>query len=201
MKCPVLVNLPQSPGLWESGNPAGFAGFPSWVGKSFFDFSIQRLFQSPSRRHFSAACHPVIFFAFAREMTSCTFIARSIAGLRVRQHTVHALLLSPPQSGHLMRSTTLAVSLACSRDASRDSPAAKGDPLWEWAASVSWRWPPWVLLPELEQGLESPPKPPPYRDSESVIARPPIRTPGLCPWPAHTAGLELSPGNIGCRAA
>ncbi len=42
-----------------------------------------------------------------------------------------------------------------------------GDPLWEWAASVSWPWPPWVLLPELEPGLESPPKPPPYRDSES----------------------------------
>jgi hypothetical protein len=79
MKCPVLVNLPQSPGLWESGNPAGFAGFPSWVGKSFFDFSSQRLFHSPSRRHFSAACHPVIFFAFAREMTSGSFIARSIA--------------------------------------------------------------------------------------------------------------------------
>jgi len=29
-----LVNLPQWSGLWESGNPAGFAGFPSVVGKS-----------------------------------------------------------------------------------------------------------------------------------------------------------------------
>jgi hypothetical protein len=27
----------------------------------------------------SAACHHVIFFAIARKMTSCTFIARSIA--------------------------------------------------------------------------------------------------------------------------
>jgi hypothetical protein len=27
----------------------------------------------------SAACHQVIFFAMARKMTSCTFIARSIA--------------------------------------------------------------------------------------------------------------------------
>src|SRR6266404_347155 len=74
----------------------------------------------------------------------------------------------PPQSGYFMSylnwtfhgSTTLAVPLACSRGASCDRPAAKGDPLWEWAASVSWPWPPWVLLPELEPGLESPPKPP-----------------------------------------
>src|ERR1700716_4182765 len=36
MKCPVLVNLPQPPRLWQSGNPAGFAGFPSGVGKSVF---------------------------------------------------------------------------------------------------------------------------------------------------------------------
>ena len=27
----------------------------------------------------SAACHQVIFFAIARNITSCTFIARSIA--------------------------------------------------------------------------------------------------------------------------
>jgi hypothetical protein len=42
LKCPVflahdmsgfMVNQQQS-GLWESGNPAGFAGFPSEVGKS-----------------------------------------------------------------------------------------------------------------------------------------------------------------------
>ena len=158
-------------GKWES---RGFAGFPSWVGKSFFDFSIQRLFHSSSR---SAACHPVIFFAFAREMTSCTFIARSHRGLRVRQHTVHALTTFTAAKQTLHGSTTLAMSLACTRDASCDNPAAKGDPLGEWAASVSWPWPPWVLLPELEPGLESPPKPPPYRDSESVIARPPIRTP------------------------
>src|SRR6266849_8289807 len=52
MKCPVLVNLPESPRLWESGKPAGFAGFPSGVGKSFFDFSTPRLFHSLSRRHF-----------------------------------------------------------------------------------------------------------------------------------------------------
>jgi len=36
MKCPILVNVPQPPRLWESGNPAGFAGFPSGVGKSVF---------------------------------------------------------------------------------------------------------------------------------------------------------------------
>jgi hypothetical protein len=46
----------------------------------FFDFSIPRLFHSPvAPAIFSAACHRVILFAFAREMTSCTFIARSIA--------------------------------------------------------------------------------------------------------------------------
>ncbi len=42
LKCPLfvardmsgfIVNQQQS-GLWESGNPAGFAGFPSGVGKS-----------------------------------------------------------------------------------------------------------------------------------------------------------------------
>ena len=177
MKCPVLVNLPQSPGLWESGNPAGFAGFPSWVEKSFFDFSIQRLFHSPSRRHFSAACPSRDLFRLRSRNDSRYVHCPLHRGLRVRQPMVHALLLSPPQSGHFMGSTTLAVSLACSRGASRDSAAAKGDPLGEWAASVSWPWPPWVLRPELEPGPVSPPKPPPYRDSESVIARPPIRTP------------------------
>src|SRR6202007_2809281 len=73
-----------------------------------------------------SACHRVIFFASARVMTPCTFIAHSIAGLRVRQHTVHALLLHrrkadiacPISTGTFHGSTALAVSLACSRGTS-----------------------------------------------------------------------------------
>jgi hypothetical protein len=80
MKCPVLVNLPQSPRLWESGNPAGLRDFQAGWESRFFDFSTPRLFHSPvAPAIFSAACHRVIFFVFAREMTPWTFIARSIA--------------------------------------------------------------------------------------------------------------------------
>src|SRR5436309_10647725 len=43
----------------------------------------------------SAACHHVIFFAMARKITSCTFIAHR--GLRVREHACHVLLPSPPE--------------------------------------------------------------------------------------------------------
>src|ERR1700688_734025 len=143
MKCPVLVNLPQSPRLWESGNPAGLPGFPGGVGKSFFDFSTPRLFHSLSRRHFFC-CLPRGYF---------------MGGL------------NRPSPG------TTASAVACSTGASCDRPSAQGDPLWAGAAFVSWPWPPWFLLPQLDPGLESPPKPPPYRDSKSVIAHPPIRTP------------------------
>jgi len=46
----------------------------------FFHFTTPRLFHSPvAPAIFSAACHRVIFFVFAREMTPWTFIARSIA--------------------------------------------------------------------------------------------------------------------------
>jgi len=41
-----LVNLEQQPELWESGNPALFAGFPSAVEKSVLDFSTARLLHS-----------------------------------------------------------------------------------------------------------------------------------------------------------
>jgi hypothetical protein len=43
------------------GIPRGFAGFPSGVGKSFFDFSTPRLFHSLSRRHFFC-CRPGAHF-------------------------------------------------------------------------------------------------------------------------------------------
>src|ERR1700757_2450615 len=141
MKGPVLVNLPQSPRLWESGNPAGFAGFPSGVGKSVFDFSTPRLFHSLSRRHFFCCLPRADFMGDLR---------RTFPG-------------------------ATAAALACSTVASCHSPAARGGPLSAWAAFVSWPWP-WVFPPPLELGLESPPMPPPCRDSESVIAHPPIRT-------------------------
>jgi hypothetical protein len=65
-------------GKWESRGVCGISKRGGKVG--FFDFSIPRLFHSPvAPAIFSAACHRVILFAFAREMTSCTFIARSIA--------------------------------------------------------------------------------------------------------------------------
>src|SRR6266851_387101 len=97
----------------------------------------------------------------------------------------HAIFLHRPPSGHFRcdvnptfhGSTTGAVFRACSRRASCDSPAARGDPLWAWAALLSWPWPLRVLPPELELGLKSPPNSPPDRDSESASARLPIRTP------------------------
>ena len=169
------MGIPRVCGISKRGGKVGFLTFPPRV------FST-----APSRPpFFSAACHRVIFFRLRSRNDSLYFDCPLHRGLRLRQHTGPCSYFHPPQSGYFMsylnwtfhRSTTLAVPLACSRGASCDRPAAKGDPLWEWAASVSWPWPSWVLLPELEPGLESPPKPPPYRDSESVIARPPIRTP------------------------
>ncbi len=59
----------------------------------------------------SAACHQVIFFARARKITSCIFIARTIAAFELRVHASHAPLLSPAakrtdhvlsQPGHIM---------------------------------------------------------------------------------------------------
>src|SRR5271169_1960614 len=123
MKCPVFSYLPPSSRLWESGNPAGFAGFPSGVGKSLFDFSTPRLFHSLSRRHFFC-CRP-------------------------RAHVMGDLHQTFPGA--------TAPALACSTGASGDSPAARGDPFWAWAALLSWPWPLRALPPELELGLESPP--------------------------------------------
>ena len=62
------------------GIPRGLRDFQAGWESRFFDFSTPRLFHSPvAPAIFSAAYHRVIFFASAREMTPCTFIARSIA--------------------------------------------------------------------------------------------------------------------------
>ena len=42
----------------------------------------------------SAACHHVIFLAAARKITSCTFIARSVAAFVEDSIALHGLLLS-----------------------------------------------------------------------------------------------------------
>ena len=159
------------------GIPRGLRDFQAGWESRFFDFSTPRLFHSPvAPAIFSAACPSRDLFRLRSRNDSLYFDCPLHRGLPLRQHTGSCSpTFTPPQSGYFMSylnwtfhgSTTLAVPLACSRGASCDRPAAKGDPLWEWAASVSWPWPPWVLLPELEPGLESPPKPPPYRDSES----------------------------------
>ena len=49
LKCPVFLarDFQQSPGLWESGNPAGCAGFPSEVGKSVFGLFHLASFPQP----------------------------------------------------------------------------------------------------------------------------------------------------------
>ena len=74
MKCPVLVNLPQSPRLWESGNPAGFAGF--------------RLFHSPvAPAIFSAACPSRDLFRLRSRNDSLYFDCPLHRGLPLRQHT------------------------------------------------------------------------------------------------------------------
>src|ERR1700694_910752 len=159
-------------GISKRGGKVGFLTFPA------------RVFSTARRADiFSAACDHVIFLAIARKMPP--LLSLPAPSRSSSKRTYCPCSPTSPQSGHFMcylnrtfhGSTTLAVSLACSRGASCDSPAARGGPLGEWAAFVSWPWPPWVLRPELEQGLESPPKPRPYRDSESVVAHPPIRTP------------------------
>jgi len=171
MECSALVTLPSSSsGLWESGNPALFAGFPSEVGKSLLDFSTSRLFHSPSR-------HPF----FLLPVTTRSFSPARQADISCANRTFHG-------------STRRALPLACSRGASCDSPATTVDPLGAWAAFISWPWPPSVLWPALDLGLESPPKPRPDRDSESVIAHPPIRTPYFAIPRHYSKRSELTTG-------
>jgi len=122
------VNVPAAAdavGKWEC---RGVCGISKRCGKVGFLTFPARVFSTDRRAAiFSAVCHPRDLF----------------------RHR--------PQNGHFMcalnrtwpGSTTLAVSLVCSRGASCDNPAARGDPLWEWAAFVSWPWPPRVLRPEL----------------------------------------------------
>src|SRR5437899_8981030 len=63
----------------------------------------------------SAACHHVIFFAMARKITSCTFIAHR--GLRVREHACHVLLPSPPEkrTDHVLSQPDI----SCANDTAR----------------------------------------------------------------------------------
>src|ERR1700683_1259593 len=49
----------------------------------------------------SAACHHVIFFAITRKMTSCTFIARSIAAFDKNSLLAMGSYSHRPQSGHI----------------------------------------------------------------------------------------------------
>jgi hypothetical protein len=50
----------------------------------------------------SAACHHVIFFAIPRNMTSCTFMARSTAALEKELMSLMVSYSRRPQSGYFM---------------------------------------------------------------------------------------------------
>src|SRR6202041_46522 len=80
---------------------------------------------------------------------------------------------------HWMLHGSVAPARACSTGASCDRPAAKGAPLWAWAAFVSGPWPCWFLPPQLEPGLQSPPNSTPDPDSESANPQPLAHLPKL----------------------
>src|SRR5436853_7596327 len=82
----------------------------------------------------SAACHHVIFFAMARKITSCTFIAHR--GLRVREHACHVLLPSPPEkrTDHVLSQPD--ISCANDTETSTGCLPAKSVPVFLWQTNM-----------------------------------------------------------------
>jgi hypothetical protein len=77
-----MVNPQPPPRLWESGNPALFAGFPSEAESRFLDFSASRLFHSPTPAD----------FCFLQRHSFRTVMPQTLGAVRKGESSVQVLV-------------------------------------------------------------------------------------------------------------